>query len=108
MDSRLALAISTQLGVIIITGCSHTGIHRIAKNVNYVMQEKIYALFGGFHLFRSSIKNIHNISDSLKKMDVKVIAPCHCTGDKALKILKKEFTEGFLENGVGVESIFHI
>lgn len=42
----------------------------------------IYALFGGFHLFRSSIKKIQKISDSLKQMGVKAIAPCHCTGDK--------------------------
>jgi 7,8-dihydropterin-6-yl-methyl-4-(beta-D-ribofuranosyl)aminobenzene 5'-phosphate synthase len=104
--TELVLAIKTSNGVIIVTGCSHTGIHRIAQNVQFVMQEKIYALFGGFHLFRSSIKNIHKILDSLKKTHLKIVAPCHCTGEEALKILKKEFAENFFVNGVGAQYIF--
>jgi 7,8-dihydropterin-6-yl-methyl-4-(beta-D-ribofuranosyl)aminobenzene 5'-phosphate synthase len=106
--SELVLAIKTSKGIIIITGCSHTGIHQIVKRVYSDLQDEIYALFGGFHLFRSSTNKIHKISDILKEMEVKVIAPCHCTGDKALKILKKEFSKSCLENGVGIEYLFEV
>ena len=106
--TELVLKKKTSNGLILITGCSHTGIDRIARNVHTAMEEKIYALLGGFHLFRPSIKRIHKISDSLKKLQVKIMAPCSCTDDKALNILKKEFSENFLINGIGAEYLFDI
>ena len=46
--------------------------------------------------------------EKLKTMQLKIVAPCHCTGDKALNILKKEFAKDFLINGVGAEYVFEI
>lgn len=106
--SELVLAIRTSNGIIAITGCSHTGIHRIIKNVSCIMKEKVYAVFGGFHLFRSSTKNIYEVMSDLKETKVRFVAPCHCTGERALKILKKEFSKDYLENGVGAQYFFEI
>ena len=64
------------------------------------MKNKIHALLGGFHLLRSSKSKIENIVNSLKDENID-FAPCHCTGDSALAILRKEFSHNFLKNGVG-------
>jgi len=77
------------------------------------MKNKIHASLGGFHLLRSSKSKIENIVNSfLKRVKKRVnnlkkdenidfIARCHCTGDMALEILKEEFSNNFLKNGVG-------
>ena len=96
----MALGIKTSKCIIAITGCSHTGILKIAKNMRLCMKNKIHALLGGFHLLRSSKSKIENIVNSLKDENID-FAPCHCTGDSALAILRKEFSHNFLKNGVG-------
>lgn len=104
--NELALGIKTSKGMIIVTGCSHTGVLKIAKTMNAITNEKIHALLGGFHLLRSSKSKINNIVMRLKDKEIDFIAPCHCTGNKALSMLQKEFAEKFLINGVGAEYVF--
>jgi 7,8-dihydropterin-6-yl-methyl-4-(beta-D-ribofuranosyl)aminobenzene 5'-phosphate synthase len=103
---ELVFVISTSHGALVLTGCSHTGIDYIAQKVKNVTGLSILALFGGFHLFRASTSSVHKITNVLKKTQVKSIAPCHCTGEKATKMLQKAFAKNFLLNGVGAEFIF--
>ncbi len=106
--TELALGIKTSKGIIAVTGCSHTGVLKIAKTIRFVMKEKIHALFGGFHLLCSSKSKIKNAVIGLKDEDVHFIAPCHCTGDTALSIFKKEFNNKFLKNGIGSQHLFEV
>ncbi|MCK5334104.1 MAG: MBL fold metallo-hydrolase [Candidatus Aenigmarchaeota archaeon] len=47
-----AIAIKTDKGLVIISGCSHSGICNIIEYAKEVCDEnKIYAILGGFHLF---------------------------------------------------------
>ena len=105
---ELALIIKTTQGALVITGCSHTGIHKILSRASEFTGLEIQAVLGGFHLFRSSEKSIVNLSNSLKQLNVKNIAPCHCTGQKAENILKGAFSTNFLTNGVGAEFTFKL
>lgn len=106
--TELSLVIGTHNGAIVITGCSHTGIHKIAQKAYKQTGLKVYALFGGFHLFRSSIPQIKQITNSLKELHITKVAPCHCTGENAMNELKKEFADNFIKNGVGAEFTFEI
>ncbi|WP_202149785.1 MBL fold metallo-hydrolase [Candidatus Sarmatiella mevalonica] len=106
--NEVALGIKTSKGIIAITGCSHTGAVKICNIMRLVMCDKIHALFGGFHLLRSSKSKINNIAMRLKNDDIGFIAPCHCTGDLALAILEKEFNHQFLKNGVGSQYLFEL
>lgn len=103
---ELSLAIETSQGTIVITGCSHTGVDHIAQSTKEEIGLDILALFGGFHLFRSSNKKIVNIVERLKQMQIKGIAPCHCTGDQAITALETEFGSNFLPNGAGAQFLF--
>lgn len=100
---ELVLTIKTPKGIIAVTGCSHSGIDKIVDTVKDVTGENIWLLFGGFHLHRSSKSKISDIAAYLKNQQIAFVAPCHCTGQNALKIFRDEFKENFLTNGVGTE-----
>ncbi|MFQ3307334.1 MAG: 7,8-dihydropterin-6-yl-methyl-4-(beta-D-ribofuranosyl)aminobenzene 5'-phosphate synthase [Candidatus Midichloriaceae bacterium] len=102
---ELALVIDTSGGSLVFTGCSHTGIHNIIRNVQNEKQRKIEMLFGGFHLLKSSVSKINMTINELKKLNVCRVAPCHCTGKQATEILQKEYKNNFIKNGVGKQFI---
>ncbi len=79
-------------GLVIVSGCAHAGIVNTAAHSKKVMgADKVYALVGGFHLAGADKKRIRLTADDLLKVDPEFIYPCHCTGRKASRILKKAF-----------------
>ncbi len=84
-----SLIISTIKGLVIITGCAHSGINKILNSANNLGE--IYALLGGFHDF-DKYNLLKNIS---------IIMPTHCTKNKKkiLALLPKNYVEG----GVGCQ-----
>ena len=87
-------------GLVILTGCSHPGVINIIKHAQEISGiDKIHAVIGGLHI--SGIEEGIKVAESLRKLGVKLVSPCHCTGAKAkigiVKILEKEF----VRNGVG-------
>ena len=82
----------------LFTGCSHPGIVKIVQKTNEIFPDRSLKLIaGGFHLNRHSQNDIHEISNSLKALNIQKIGPSHCTGDQALKIFRKEWTENFVD-----------
>ncbi len=84
-----SLIISTIKGLVIITGCAHSGINKILNSANKLGE--IYALLGGFHDF-DEYNLFKNIS---------LIIPTHCTKNKK-KILTL-FPKNCVEGGVGYQ-----
>jgi len=82
-----SLIISTVKGLVVITGCAHSGIDKILNSANKL--GKIYALIGGFHDFEEY--------DLLK--DISIIVPTHCTKNK--KKIFSLFPRNCFEGGVG-------
>ena len=87
-----ALACKTDSGLVIITGCSHSGICNIVEYATTVINEKrIVNIIGGLHLKDSSELYISKVIEELNKYNINKISACHCTGNKALNL--------FAENG---------
>jgi len=84
-----SLIISTIKGIVVITGCAHSGIKKILNSANKL--GKVYGLLGGFHDFEE-----YNL---LK--DISLIIPTHCTKNKK-KILTL-FSKNCVEGGVGYQ-----
>lgn len=84
-----SLIISTIKGLIVITGCAHSGIDKILDLANKL--GKVYGLLGGFHDFEEY---------SLLK-DIPLIVPTHCTKNKR-KIFSL-FPKNCFEGGVGYQ-----
>ena len=80
---------------VVITGCAHPGVVEIAKKARE-FKEDINMMFGGFHLTDKSETEILKIISELKELNVKNASPCHCSGDLAIELFKREF-DGYQE-----------
>ncbi|MCS7108414.1 MAG: MBL fold metallo-hydrolase [Sulfolobales archaeon] len=93
-DSGVAIKVD-DLGLIIISGCSHSGIVNIAKHASEVLKENIYAVIGGFHMLKYDDGDVVETVNSLKELGVMQIYTGHCTGFKAEKIFSDEFKDNY-------------
>lgn len=98
---EISLAVRTAQGLAIIVGCAHPGIEKIVESAKSV-DDRIYAVFGGFHLFPTPQAEISRIAASLHdRWDVQRIAPGHCTGLPAFAALRNLYAEHYLYAGLG-------
>jgi 7,8-dihydropterin-6-yl-methyl-4-(beta-D-ribofuranosyl)aminobenzene 5'-phosphate synthase len=104
MDGGLgeqALVLDTPKGLVVITGCAHPGIVRLAEAAGQLMGKRIHLLMGGFHLLRTDWKEIQGIIARLKSLGVEKVAPSHCTGEEAIALFREAWGENFVEGGLG-------
>lgn len=83
-----ALVVKTIEGLVIITGCSHSGIANISEYAKKVFKsDKITSIIGGLHLKESSKEQINKTADYIKKQNLNTLYSCHCTGFQAQCLL---------------------
>ncbi len=98
---ELTLAIKGPHGLILLDGCSHSGIEEILQAASAV-DPHTHIVFGGLHLVQTPVPDIDRLVDSLKnKWKLDEIAPGHCTGEPAFLRLQKAFGDAYLYAGVG-------
>jgi len=98
---ELSLAIETPDGMVIVVGCSHTGIDNIVKAATAI-QPKIQFVAGGFHLVVAKDPDIEAIITTLRDTyKVAYVAPGHCTGEPTFTALRKAYSERCLYAGLG-------
>jgi len=97
-----SLIIPTSKGLVIITGCAHPGIVKIVKQAKSLIKQDVYLVLGGFHLASTDPVEVNNIAQELRKL-TKLIGPCHCTGEKAMKIFHNVFKEDYIDIKAGVK-----
>ena len=99
---ELSLAMDTDKGQVVIVGCSHTGIEKIIRTTLAETANSVDLVYGGFHLLPFNRQQIVTLAQQLKNdLSVKRVAPAHCTGHLAFKILKEQFGENYLYAGLG-------
>ena len=96
-----ALIIRTSKGLVIVTGCAHPGIVQIVEKAKEMFDEPVYLVMGGFHLGDKSDHQLNGIITAFRDLGVQKVAPCHCTGDKAIARFKAEYGEDFIQVGAG-------
>ena len=96
-----ALVIPTSKGLVIVTGCAHPGIVQIVEKAKEMFDEPVYLVMGGFHLGNTSDHQLNGIINAFRDLGVQKVAPCHCTGDKAIARFKAEYGEDFIQAGAG-------
>lgn len=95
------LVIKSPRGLILLTGCAHPGIYRICRTIKDDFDKNIYASFGGFHLEYYPAIFVKILGRLLKNLNIEIIGPNHCTGEKAIKILRQVFKDKFIDFGCG-------
>jgi 7,8-dihydropterin-6-yl-methyl-4-(beta-D-ribofuranosyl)aminobenzene 5'-phosphate synthase len=98
---EITLAIKGPHGLILVDGCSHSGIEDILQAASAI-DPHTHIVFGGLHLVQTPVPDIERLVDSLKnKWKLDKIAPGHCTGEPAFLRLQKAFGESYLYAGLG-------
>jgi 7,8-dihydropterin-6-yl-methyl-4-(beta-D-ribofuranosyl)aminobenzene 5'-phosphate synthase len=101
LPSEQALVIDTPRGLVVIIGCAHPGVEKMVLAAKRQFEEGIYLVMGGFHLGGASRYEVEQIIKEFKRIGVAHVAPCHCTGDRAINQFKNAFGERFISVGVG-------
>lgn len=96
-----SLAIRTDRGLVIITGCAHPGIVRIVSRAKDILQDDILFVMGGFHLGDTPRSDIQDIVSRFRELGVVYAGPCHCTGSTAQELFKEEYGQYYVDIGVG-------
>jgi len=96
-----SLIIETSKGLVIITGCAHPGVVEIVRKAKEMLKRDVHLVLGGFHLCWMNAWQIKAIINGVKKERVKMVAPCHCSGNLARRLFEKEYRQDFIKVGVG-------
>ncbi len=97
-----ALCYKSEEGLVIITGCSHSGICNIMDYAKKVCgDDRIIDVIGGFHLQNAAESQLRGSVDYFLKSKMQSIHACHCTDLKS-KIELSKVVE-VIEVGVGLE-----
>jgi 7,8-dihydropterin-6-yl-methyl-4-(beta-D-ribofuranosyl)aminobenzene 5'-phosphate synthase len=98
---ELSLAINTPDGMVIVVGCAHSGIYRIAAAAAAI-NPRIHMIVGGLHLVTASDADIDRVVAALADTyKVEYMAPGHCTGEPAFTALRKAYGDRYLYAGLG-------
>ncbi|KOA19438.1 ribonuclease BN [Clostridium homopropionicum DSM 5847] len=85
---EIAIAIETKKGLLLLVGCSHCGIINTIETIKNRTNKNIYGVIGGTHLIEADEDRIDKTLEYFKNINLKFIGLSHCTGKKALDILK--------------------
>jgi 7,8-dihydropterin-6-yl-methyl-4-(beta-D-ribofuranosyl)aminobenzene 5'-phosphate synthase len=89
------------VGLTVVTGCAHSGPLNILAYVEKLTGERVKALIGGTHLTGRKTEYTRATIEGLRRHDLRVLSPCHCTGFKAMAELSHAFPESFTLNYSG-------
>lgn len=102
-DDRAIVINIQRKGLVIISGCAHSGIINTTLYAQQLTGTKtVYAILGGFHLSgKDHEPNIDQTVKELKKINPKLVAPSHCTGWRGICAIAKAMPKAFVLNSVG-------
>lgn len=100
---ELSLLFDTDKGLVIFNSCSHAGIVNIIKEIKEICPDKkIHVFFGGLHMKGKrgdevictfTEEEVKEIADYLNDADLDKLYTGHCTGEQAIRLLKKYLGE---------------
>jgi 7,8-dihydropterin-6-yl-methyl-4-(beta-D-ribofuranosyl)aminobenzene 5'-phosphate synthase len=94
MDERFLATHIKDKGIVVFTACSHAGVVNVLKHARTCFPSApLYGVTGGFHLAGGNEKIIAESVRDTAEFGLKLIAPCHCTGWRAVNALVSTFGE---------------
>ncbi len=108
MDDQCVIVNVRGQGLVVVTGCGHSGIINIIRNAQAITGiEKVYAVIGGFHLTGGLFEPIIPVTvAALQKIGPRYLVPGHCTGWLAVHQIARALPDAFIANSVGTTYVF--
>jgi 7,8-dihydropterin-6-yl-methyl-4-(beta-D-ribofuranosyl)aminobenzene 5'-phosphate synthase len=101
-----SLAVETADGVLLVCGCCHAGLRNTVEYAEAATGEAVRAIVGGTHLNPLTPDEVNDVADWLAdRLDLDLLAPSHCTGPAAERILATRFPDAYEPVGVGSELV---
>ena len=101
-----AVWIETPAGLVVLSGCAHSGIMNTVRHVRETVAGRaaagagdlvvplaadgwpaVRALLGGMHLLHAHKERLQATADYFETLDLELCAPCHCTGKRRRRSL---------------------
>jgi 7,8-dihydropterin-6-yl-methyl-4-(beta-D-ribofuranosyl)aminobenzene 5'-phosphate synthase len=103
MDDQCAIVNVRDKGLVILTGCGHSGIVNIIRNARALTGiDAIHAVIGGFHLSGALFEaRIPATVAALREIAPHYVMPGHCTGWAATHQVARAMPDAFIANSVG-------
>lgn len=107
LDDQALIANVRDKGLVVLTGCGHSGIVNIVRHTQKLTGEtRVAALMGGFHLNGPLFAPlIEPTIEALKAVAPSMIVPGHCTGYEAARAISLAMPEAFVVNSVGTRYV---
>lgn len=102
-DDQNVIANVKDKGLVVVSGCSHSGAVNIVHNARRLTgQQRVAGFIGGFHLSGKVFEPIIQPTiDAFASLGVSRVVPGHCTGWKAVHQLARAMPEAFIQPAVG-------
>jgi 7,8-dihydropterin-6-yl-methyl-4-(beta-D-ribofuranosyl)aminobenzene 5'-phosphate synthase len=102
MDERFISVHVKGKGQFIFSACSHAGLINVLNHARSVFPDiPLYGVMGGLHLSGVTEKIIPDTIGDLKGFGLRLLAPGHCTGWRALTAMAKVFGDELVPSAVG-------
>ena len=95
-------------GLVIVSGCSHSGAVNVLRNAQRLTgEQRVAGFIGGFHLTGGTFEPIIQPTvDAFAEAGVGRLLPAHCTGWKAVHQLARALPDAFVQPAVGTVVTF--
>ena len=86
-----SLVFETKKGLVVCNSCCHGGADHIIEETERTFPGKrVYALIGGLHLYKASDEEVIALAEKIRETGIKKIYTGHCTGERAMELLKRK------------------
>jgi len=102
MDERFVSVQVKDKGQFVFSACSHAGLINVLTHARSLFPSvPLYGAMGGLHLSGINERVIPQTIADLKQFSLKLLAPGHCTGWRALSVMAREFGDELVPSAVG-------
>jgi 7,8-dihydropterin-6-yl-methyl-4-(beta-D-ribofuranosyl)aminobenzene 5'-phosphate synthase len=102
MDERFLSVHVRDKGQIVFSACSHAGIVNVLTHARSVFPSvPLYGVVGGLHLSGATEGVIPQTVADLQRFGLKLLAPGHCTGWRAVSAMARVFGDELVPSAVG-------
>ena len=102
IEGDQALWVHSPKGIVVILGCAHAGVVNTLDHIAHLTgSNEFHAVIGGMHLAHAGQNRLRHTLETLKRYRIKILAPCHCTGQPAQDFLKRTFKSQYVDIQTG-------